>query len=247
MGEPLLLSAAFVGFGSKSALLWLADCCLSYFSTFPLFFSQDLRPLLRLCTLHGRSRLRRSPAGGVLQTCVHSNHPTHRICQLTLLSVSVAGEVQPVPGGAPEFSQEPDDASDDCQEPRLALERLPPSLVNLIQVSILPQSARFQCPRSLRKMGSCCIQHDKSPAWSLPTNLVTAAALAASGKRRPSAIHSLLSTMCPYGRSQRIHSPLSAIPLLLPRSRGGVAMHRLRRRQPCPADSPTRHSAAKLW
>ena len=60
------------------------------------------------------------------------------------LYVLVAGEVQPVPGGVPEFSQEQDDGPDDYQEPLLPLDRLPPSLVNLIQVSILSLSPLFR-------------------------------------------------------------------------------------------------------
>lgn len=65
------------------------------------------------------------------------------------LPLSVAGEVQPIPGAIPEFLQEPDDGEDECQEPLFALERLPPSLVNLIQVCLLSLSPSPHVPVSV--------------------------------------------------------------------------------------------------
>ncbi|KAH9832502.1 uncharacterized protein C8Q71DRAFT_776718 [Rhodofomes roseus] len=60
---------------------------------------------------------------------VFDDHPLEEYFRLT-------GEgAQPIPGGVSEFTQDLDESNGEPQEPLLALERLPPTLVNLIQIA----------------------------------------------------------------------------------------------------------------
>ncbi|KZT68656.1 hypothetical protein DAEQUDRAFT_313677 [Daedalea quercina L-15889] len=86
---------------------------------------------------------------------VFDDHPLEEYFRL-------AGEVQPIPGGAPEFSQEPDDGVGEAQESLLALERLPSSLVNLIQTSSALGSGA-----DMQSVAACRIyQHLPQSLWS---------------------------------------------------------------------------------
>ncbi|KAH9930256.1 uncharacterized protein B0H18DRAFT_930516 [Fomitopsis serialis] len=69
---------------------------------------------------------------------VFDDHPLEEYFRLS------GEDVLPIPGGISEFSQELDESIGKPQEPLLALERLPPSLVNLIQIA----SSFFECRQS---------------------------------------------------------------------------------------------------